>query len=112
VSAQRITTTRTAGVCSSGTSHDRAIRPGDRVITTVFFPGDEHVRDFGVPPLSRWRSCVECTGRKLEEHARNGLLHTVEGIRTYDLVRHGIVTSEDAAAAADDWRAAMADFVR
>ena len=112
-----ISASRNGGTCTAEFFHDINIRPGQRTITTTFFPSDEHVRDFGVQPLSRHRSCLFCTASKLREFDRIGLLGSISGLTVADLVAAGIVTDEDIAAVAsdtraiaEDWRAVLADL--
>lgn len=52
--------TRTPGWCDSEFAHPGAIRVGDIVQVTTYFPRGEHVRDFGVKPFTRTRACQWC----------------------------------------------------
>lgn len=92
----RMSASRHGGVCRAGYAHDIRIRPGQRTLTTTYFGSDEHVRDFGVAPLSRHRVCVTCTAAKLRELRRMGALHTVAGLTVDDLVALGIITTREA----------------
>lgn len=89
--AHRITKTRSEGTCAVDKTH--RIEAGDRVITSVYFPSDELVRDFGVKPMIRFRRCVSCTGEKLRDYARTGHLGLFEGLTAEDLAAHSIDTT-------------------
>lgn len=90
--AVRISATRTEGTCTAGYAHDIRIRPGQRTIVTTYFASDEHVRDFGVQPLTRHRVCMTCTASKIRELSRTGALSTLAGLRPKDLADAGLVT--------------------
>lgn len=98
----RISASRAGGHCRAGYAHDLTIRPQQRTLVTTYFPGDEHVRDFGVAGLSRHRSCMTCTASKLREMLRTGVLHIIHGLKPQDLVDAGILTESDIAAPRGD----------
>lgn len=113
----RISASRHGGTCRIGYAHDIRIRPGQRTLVTTYFDSDEHVRDFGVEPLSRHRVCSTCTASKLKTLNRAGALHTVAGLTVDDLIEAGILTSENAdpvreqlAAVISDWGVVAADM--
>ena len=108
--AYAISASRHGGTCTAELAHDIRIQPGQRTIVTTFFPSDEHVRYFGVQPLSRHRSCLFCTASKLREFDRIGLLGSVTGLTVADLVTAGLVTEEDLAVVAGDWGQTMSDL--
>lgn len=115
--AYRISASRNGGWCTAEFAHDMNIRVGQRTLVTTYFPSDENVRHFGVPPLSRHRSCLFCTASKLREFDRIGLLGIVSGLTVSDLVAAGLVTeadleavAADQRAVAEDWRQALADL--
>lgn len=66
----RVVRTRTPGWCDSAFAHPGRIDVGDRVQVVTFFPSDEHVRDFGVMALHRYRQCTWCVDRHEAERAR------------------------------------------
>ena len=106
----RISASRRGGTCGVEYAHDTRIQPGRRTIVTMFFPGDEHVRDFGVAPFSRHRVCLTCTASKLRELNRIGILHTVRGLTVDDLITAGILDPQDAEDVGEDLRALVADL--
>lgn len=73
MSAQRFVRTRTPGWCDSEFAHPGQIRHGDIVRVTTYFPRGEHVRDFGVRPFTRTRSCQWCVLSDEAVAARRGL---------------------------------------
>lgn len=93
--AYRISASRHGGVCAVEYFHDITIQPSQRTFVTTYFASDEHVRDFGVEPLSAHRVCLTCTASKLRELDRIGLLGIVSGLRDSDLTAAGLVTAED-----------------
>jgi hypothetical protein len=64
MSHTKIVHTRKPGWCSSEFAHPGQINFGDRILVITYFPGDEEVRDFGVPAFSRVRVCSWCLGRE------------------------------------------------
>lgn len=86
----RISASRAGGTCLNEFFHPVTIAPGDRTLVTTHFPGEEAVRDFGVPALSRYRVCLFCTASKLGEFARTGQLHFIHGLTSADLERAGV----------------------
>lgn len=61
--SRRIVRARKGGRCSSDFAHASTIRPGDRVMVITYFPSDEIVRGFGMPPFTRARRCTWCVER-------------------------------------------------
>ena len=56
----KIVRSRTSGRCDREFFHPNIISPGDRIRVTTYFKSDEQVRDFGVPPFTRSRTCKWC----------------------------------------------------
>ena len=67
--SRKLVHTRKSGWCNQEFAHPGEIQPGDRVLVTTYFPGDEHVRDFGVLPFTRTRMC----SWRVERDVLNGL---------------------------------------
>ena len=88
--AYRITASRHGATCAAEYAHDVRIHPGQRTLVTTYFPSDEHVRYFGVPPLSAHRSCLTCTAQKLREFERIGRLEAVAGLTAQVLIDCGM----------------------
>lgn len=72
--SSKVVHARKPGWCDGDFAHPGEIRVGDATKITTFFPGDEHVRDFGVRAFTRSRRCQWCVLREEEETARrNGV---------------------------------------
>tara|TARA_R110002051_G_scaffold314950_5_gene392671 strand:- start:4794 stop:5180 length:387 start_codon:yes stop_codon:yes gene_type:complete len=69
--AEKLVRTRTAGYCDQQFAHDGRIEPGDIALVTTHMPSSEAVRDFGVQPFSRSRTCSWCLRRQMaSRHSR------------------------------------------
>ncbi|MFE6966860.1 hypothetical protein ACFVAJ_17250 [Agromyces sp. NPDC057679] len=64
---REIVRTRKHGWCDQEFAHPGEINPGDVVLVTTYMPTDEAVRDFGVPPWTRTRTCAWCVRRDMED---------------------------------------------
>lgn len=93
---RRISASRTARTCPNDFAHDRRIHPGQRTLVTTYLPGDELVRDFGVPTFTRVRVCLFCTASTLRQTERIGTTRFIRGVTAADLDTAGLTPADPA----------------